>query len=157
MPQVRVIDADGKQLGVMNTRDALKLAMEAQLDLVEVAPNATPPVCRIMDFGKYQYEKSKKEKEGRKKTHTVSVKEIRLRPKTDTHDLETKLKQAKKFLEQKNKVKFSVIFKGRELSYKDMGKDLLEEVVRQLEEDGAIEQPIKMEGRRMTLLLTSKH
>ncbi len=141
----------------MNTRDAMKAALDVRLDLVEVAPNASPPVCRIMDFGKYQYEKNKKEKEGRKKTHTVTVKEIRLRPKTDTHDMETKMKQAKKFLEQKNKVKFSVIFKGRELAYKDMGRVLLEEVLKELEEDGVIEQPIKLEGRRMTLLLNSKH
>ena len=140
----------------MQTREALRVARESQLDLVEVAPNATPPVCRIMDFGKYQYEKSKKEKEGRKKTHTVSVKEIRLRPKTDKHDLETKLKQARKFLEQKNKVKFTVIFRGRELAYKDMGRDLLQRVVEDLTEIGSIEQPAKMEGRRMTMMLNSK-
>ncbi len=140
----------------MPTVEALKIAENARLDLVEVAPNATPPVCRIMDFGKYQYEKSKKEKEGRKKQHTVSVKEIRLRPKTDTHDLETKLNQAKKFLEHKNKVKFTVFFRGRELAYKDMGRVLLEKVVESLEEHGAVESPIKMEGRRMTMMLNSK-
>jgi translation initiation factor IF-3 len=156
VPQVRVIDDNGSQLGIMQTRDAQKLAFEAQLDLVEVAPNATPPVCRIMDFGKYQYEKSKKEKEGRKKTHTIVVKEIRLRPKTDSHDLETKLKQARKFLEQKNKVKFTVIFRGRELAYKDMGRDLLQKVVEDLDELGSIEQSIQMEGRRMTMMMTSK-
>jgi len=156
VPQVRVIGHDGHQFGVMQTSEALKIAENQRLDLVEVAPNATPPVCRIMDFGKYQYEKSKKEKEGRKKQHTVSVKEIRLRPKTDTHDLETKLNQAKKFLEHKNKVKFTVFFRGRELAYKDMGRVLLERVVESLEEYGAVESPIKMEGRRMTMMLNSK-
>lgn len=156
MPQVRVIGHDGHQFGVMPTVEALKIAENSRLDLVEVAPNATPPVCRIMDFGKYQYEKSKKEKEGRKKQHTVSVKEIRLRPKTDTHDLETKLNQAKKFLEHKNKVKFTVFFRGRELAYKDMGRVLLERVVESLEEYGTVESPIKMEGRRMTMMLNSK-
>jgi len=156
VPQVRVIGHDGHQFGVMPTVEALKIAENSRLDLVEVAPNATPPVCRIMDFGKYQYEKSKKEKEGRKKQHTVSVKEIRLRPKTDTHDLETKLNQAKKFLEHKNKVKFTVFFRGRELAYKDMGRVLLERVVESLEEYGTVESPIKMEGRRMTMMLNSK-
>ncbi len=156
MPQVRVIGHDGHQFGVMPTAEALKIAENSKLDLVEVAPNATPPVCRIMDFGKYQYEKSKKEKEGRKKQHVVSVKEIRLRPKTDTHDLETKLNQAKKFLEQKNKVKFTVFFRGRELAYKDMGRVLLEKVIEALDECGTVESPIKMEGRRMTMMLNSK-
>ena len=97
-----------------------------ELDLVEVAPNSTPPVCRIMDYGKYQYEKSKKEKEGKKKQHQVQVKEIRLSPKTDTHDLETKLKNARKFLEQRNKVKFSVRFRGREMAYQDLGRNMLD-------------------------------
>lgn len=127
------------------------------MDLVEVAPDATPPVCRIMDFGKYQYEKSKKEKEGRKKQHRIDVKEIRLRPKTDTHDLETKLKQAVKFLKQHNKVKFTVFFRGRELAYKEMGREMLEKVIDELTEHGTVETPIKMEGRRMTVMLNSKH
>ncbi|HQU73299.1 MAG TPA: translation initiation factor IF-3, partial [Calditrichia bacterium] len=126
VPQVRVIGPDGDQLGIMDTRAALRKAEESRLDLVEVAPNATPPVCRIMDFGKYQYEKSKKEKEGRKRTHTVTVKEIRMRPKTDSHDLDTKLKNARKFLEHKDKVKFTVIFRGREMAYQEMGREILE-------------------------------
>ena len=122
MSQVRVIGPNSEQLGVISIETALRKAEEFELDLVEVAPNATPPVCRIMDFGKYQYEKSKKEKEGKKKQHVITIKEIRMRPKTDVHDLETKLRQARKFLEQKNKVKFTVIFRGRELAYKEMGK-----------------------------------
>lgn len=153
---MRVIAEDGEQLGILQTSKALQRAIDVELDLVEVAPNAKPPVCRIMDFGKYQYEKSKKEKEGKKKQHQVTVKEIRMRPKTDTHDLDTKLKQARKFLEQRNKVKFTVIFRGRELAYKDMGRDLLQRVVETLEEISEIETPIKMEGRRMTMMLGSK-
>ncbi|MEL6822363.1 MAG: translation initiation factor IF-3, partial [Calditrichota bacterium] len=129
---------------------------DMELDLVEVAPNSTPPVCRIMDYGKYQYEKSKKEKEGKKKQHQVQVKEIRLSPKTDTHDLETKLKNARKFLEQRNKVKFSVRFRGREMAYQDLGRNMLDKVVENLEDVGEIEAHIKMEGRRMTLTLSSK-
>nr|NIV71864.1 translation initiation factor IF-3 [Calditrichia bacterium]NIW12830.1 translation initiation factor IF-3 [Candidatus Thorarchaeota archaeon]NIW78260.1 translation initiation factor IF-3 [Calditrichia bacterium] len=134
MSQVRVIDPDGQQLGIMPIREALKAADRFYLDLVEVAPNAKPPVCRIMDFGKYQYEQSKKEKESKKKQHTITVKEIRMRPKTDDHDLETKLRQARKFFEQKNKVKFSLIFKGREMAYQETGKEMLERVIESLED-----------------------
>jgi translation initiation factor IF-3 len=151
-----VIAPDGEQLGILPIAVALKKAEELVLDLVEVGPNSTPPVCKIMDFGKYQYEKSKKMKEGKKKQHTVQVKEIRLRPKTDSHDLETKLKQARKFLEQKNKVKFTVMFRGRELAYKEMGKELLDKVVEELSDVGFPESPIKLEGRRMALLMGSK-
>lgn len=151
-----MIAPDGEQLGILPIAVALKKAEEMVLDLVEVGPNSTPPVCKIMDFGKYQYEKSKKMKEGKKKQHTVQLKEIRLRPKTDSHDLETKLKQARKFLEQKNKVKFTVMFRGRELAYKEMGKELLDKVVEELSDVGFPESPIKLEGRRMTLLMGSK-
>lgn len=153
---MRVIGPDGDQLGIMDTRAALRKAEESRLDLVEVAPNATPPVCRIMDFGKYQYEKSKKEKEGRKRTHTVTVKEIRMRPKTDSHDLDTKLKNARKFLEHKDKVKFTVIFRGREMAYQEMGREILEKVLEGLEDIATVESPIKMEGRRMTMMVTHK-
>ncbi|MCB0258136.1 MAG: translation initiation factor IF-3 [Calditrichaeota bacterium] len=154
--EVRVVDQHSNQLGILPTRVALRKAEEAELDLVEVAPNANPPVCRIMDFGKYQYEKSKKEKEGKKRQHQVTVKEIRMRPKTDTHDMETKMKQARKFLEQRNKVKFTVIFRGRELAYKEMGREMLEHVIETLAEFGDVESPIKMEGRRMTMMLSGK-
>ena len=153
---MRVIDEKGEQLGVIPLEQALRRAEAAQLDLVEVAPNATPPVCRIMDFGKYQYEKSKKEKEGKKRQHVITVKEIRMRPKTDSHDLETKLKHARKFQKKKNKVKFTVIFRGRELAYKDMGREMLDRVVESLEDIAVPETNIKMEGRRMTLTLTSR-
>ncbi len=152
-----MIDPEGKQLGIVSTAEALKRAEEFGLDLVEVAPHANPPVCRIMDFGKYKYEKSKKEKEGRKRQHVITVKEIRMRPKTEDHDLETKLRQARKFLEQKNKVKFTVIFRGRELIYQDMGRQILEKVVDHLSDIAQPEGNIKMEGRRMILVMGSKN
>ncbi len=154
---MRLIDPEGKQLGIVSTAEALKRAEEFGLDLVEVAPHANPPVCRIMDFGKYKYEKSKKEKEGRKRQHVITVKEIRMRPKTEDHDLETKLRQARKFLEQKNKVKFTVIFRGRELIYQDMGRQILEKVVDHLSDIAQPEGNIKMEGRRMILVMGSKN
>ncbi len=144
-------------MGIVSTRDALQKAEEYGLDLVEVAPNANPPVCRIMDFGKYKYEQSKKEKESKKKQHTVVVKEIRLRPKTDVHDLETKIRHARKFLEQKNKVKISVFFRGREMVYQDFGRDLLKRVTEMLSDIAEPEGVTKMEGRRMVMVLTPKH
>lgn len=156
MSQVRVIDPDGNQLGIMPIRDALQEADRFYLDLVEVAPNAKPPVCRIMDFGKYQYEQSKKEKESKKKQHTITVKELRMRPKTDDHDMETKLRQARKFFEQKNKVKFSLIFKGREMAYQEAGKEMLDRVIESLEDIAKPDAPIKMEGRRMVLIMSAK-
>ncbi|GAB4362800.1 MAG: translation initiation factor IF-3 [Calditrichia bacterium] len=133
----------------MPLSEALKKAAEYRLDLVEVSPNANPPVCRIMDYGKYRYEQSKKEKESRKKQHTITIKEIRLRPKTDEHDLETKMRHARKFLEQKNKVKVTIIFRGREMAYQDFGENLMERVAEILSDIARPEGPMKMEGRRM--------
>ena len=127
------------------------------MDLVEISPNANPPVCRIMDFGKYKYELSKKEKESKKKQHTVTVKEIRLRPKTDDHDLETKIRHARKFLEQKNKVKITVVYRGRELAYQDFGRELVEKVQELLEDLAKPESPAKMEGRRLVLVMAPKN
>ncbi len=144
-------------MGIVATREALQKAEEYGLDLVEVAPNANPPVCRIMDFGKYKYEQSKKEKESKKRQHTVVVKEIRLRPKTDVHDLETKIRHARKFLEQKNKVKISVFFRGREMVYQDFGRELLSRVTEMLSDIAEPEGTTKMEGRRMVMVLTPKH
>jgi translation initiation factor IF-3 len=143
-------------LGVITINEALEAAEKFDLDLVEVSPNSNPPVCRIMDYGKFKYEKSKKEKEGKKKQHVITVKEIRMRPKTDDHDLETKLKQARKFLEQKNKVKFTLIFRGREMAYQESGKEMLEKVMENLEDIAKPESPMKMEGRRMVLIMTVK-
>lgn len=151
-----MIGKDGKQVGVVPIQKALKMAEEAELDLVEIAPTANPPVCRIMDFGKYLYELQKKEKESKKKQHVVEVKEIRLRPKTDDHDLMTKLRHAREFIEKKNKVKFSLMFKGREMAYTEMGEELMKRVIEELSDIARPEGDIKMEGRRMFLVMTAK-
>lgn len=140
----------------MDVDKALDIAQEKGLDLVEVAPTAKPPVCKILDFGKYLYELSKKEKLSKKKQHTIVVKEIRMRPKTDTHDLDFKIKHARSFLEQKNKVKFTVQFRGRELAYKEFGEKLLDYVEEQLEDIAKVEGPRKFEGRNMTMIMTVK-
>lgn len=153
---MRLIDVEGTQVGVVNIKAALKAAQEKELDLVEIAPTAKPPVCRIMDFGKYVYEQSKKEKISKKKQHTVVVKEIRMRPKTDVHDLEFKVKHARAFLEQKNKVKFTVQFRGRELAYKEFGEHLLSKVVEMLSDIAKIEGERKFEGRNLTMVMCQK-
>ncbi|MBD3223452.1 MAG: translation initiation factor IF-3 [Caldithrix sp.] len=155
-PEVRVISPDGEQIGIMTVNEALNKSQDYGLDLVEIAPSAKPPVCKIMDYGKYVYEQNKKEKLNKKKQHTVTVKEIRMRPKTEEHDLDFKLKHARSFLDQKNKVKFTVQFRGRELAYKEFGERLLERVVEELEDVGKIEQPLKFEGRNMTMVMTHK-
>jgi len=134
----------------------LTRAQDAGLDLVEVAPDAKPPVCKILDFGKFLYEQSKKDKESKKKQHTVSVKEIRMRPKTDDHDFDFKLKHARTFLEHNQKVKFTVQFRGRELAYKHFGKEVLERVQESLEDIAKAEAPIKSEGRNMTMIMVLK-
>jgi translation initiation factor IF-3 len=144
---------DGSQLGVYTVRDALKLSEERGLDLVEIAPQAVPPVCKIIDFGKYKYEQQKREKI-QKKNQTVSVlKEIRLHPNTDVHDFEFKAKHAVNFLEEGNKVKVSVLFKGREMAYTDQGEELLKKFVEKMEDISKVESPIKLEGRNMTVIL----
>jgi len=144
-------------LGILSTSEAIRRALAAGLDLVEVAPNANPPVCRIMDFGKYKYEQSKKEKESKKKQHIITVKEIRLRPKTDQHDLNTKINHARKFLEQRNKVKFTIIFRGREMAYQDFGKQLMKRVSEMLSDIAKPDGEVKMEGRRMVMVLSHKN
>ncbi len=151
-----MISSDGEQLGIVSLEDALAKAAEKELDLVEIAPTAKPPVCKIMDFGKYIYEQRKKEKLNKKKQHTIVVKEIRMRPKTDTHDLEFKVKHARAFLEQKNKVKFTVQFRGRELAYKEFGYKLLERVQEMLEDVAKVESGIKSEGRFMNMVMSQK-
>ncbi len=144
-------------MGILSTSEAIRRALAAGLDLVEVAPNANPPVCRIMDFGKYKYEQSKKEKESKKKQHIITVKEIRLRPKTDQHDLNTKINHARKFLEQRNKVKFTIIFRGREMAYQDFGKQLMKRVSEMLSDIAKPDGEVKMEGRRMVMVLSHKN
>ena len=153
---MRLIGADGEQVGIIKVKDALIRAEQAGLDLVEVAPAAKPPVCKIMDFGKYAYEMSKKDKINKKKQHTIVIKEIRMRPKTDVHDLEFKVKHARAFLEQKNKVKFTVQFRGRELAYKEFGDQLLDRVEEMLEDIAKVEVERKFEGRNMTMVMCQK-
>ena len=153
---VRLISLDGRQLGIASTRDALKAAMEEGLDLVEVAPNSDPPVCRIMDYGKFKYEASKREQGARKKGKSSQLKEIKVRPHTEDHDLGFKIRNLKRFLEKKNKVKVTVIFRGRELAYKDMGVDILNRVAEEVVEEGTVEQPPKHEGRNLTMVIVPK-
>jgi len=153
---VRLIAVDGTQLGIIPVREALDSAKEAGLDLVEVAPNTDPPVCRIMDYGKYKYQSSKKTQGTKKKVKAVQLKEIKLRPHTDEHDLGFKIRNLKKFLEKKNRVKVSMIFRGRELAYIDTGMELLQRVAAEVEESGSIDQQPKREGRNVTMVLVPK-
>ena len=153
---IRLISLEGQQLGIMSIHDALNAARQNGMDLVEVSPNSDPPVCKIMDYGKYKYQASKKMQEGKKKTRTLQVKEVRLRPHTDEHDLGFKIKNMKKFLEKKDKVKVSVLFKGREMAYMDAGKALLERIAQEVDEQGTVEQPPTREGWRLTMVLVPK-
>ncbi len=149
-----MIDENGEQVGVLKTRDALILARTANLDLVEVAPTAQPPVCRILDYGKYRYEQGKKEKEARKSQKVIVIKEVRLRPKIDDHDLETKGKQARSFLEEGHKVKMTVLFRGREMAHQEIGREVLNHMIDMLKEVALIEQAPRVEGRNMTMMLS---
>ena len=153
---MRLISDDGRQLGVMPIQEALKVASQEGLDLVEVAANADPPVCRIMDYGKYKYQTSKKVQESRKKSKTFQVKEIKFRPHTDVHDLEYKIRNLKKFLDKKNRVKLTVIFRGREMAYVEAGMELLEKVAEEVFDIGTVEQTPKREGRNLTMVVVPK-
>jgi len=153
---IRLIAADGSQLGIMSVRDALDAARKEGLDLVEVAPNADPPVCRVMDYGKFKYQASKKAQESKKKSKTIQLKEIRIRPNTEEHDLEFKLKNVKKFLEKRDRVKVSVLFRGREMSHMDVGFTLLKKLAEEVAEVGTVEQPPTKEGWRLTMVLVPK-
>jgi translation initiation factor IF-3 len=153
VPEVRVIGADGSQIGILPTYEALKLADEQTLDLVEVSPRAVPPVCRIMDFGKFKYEESKKEKASRRHQSTVIIKEIKLRPKTDKHDLAFKLKHIHRFLGEGNKCKLVIVFRGREIVHPETGQAMLDQVVKGCLDIAAVEQKPIMEGRRMVMII----
>lgn len=153
---MRVIDENGEQMGIMFARDALNLARQRELDMVEVAPNAVPPVCRFMDYGKFRYEQTKKERDSRRTQHNVVIKEVRLEPNIAEHDLETKTRQAKRFLEEGDKVKLSVQFKGRQLTHTEIGRALLDQVVTLLQNEAIVEQTPKMEGKKMSMLLSHK-
>jgi len=153
---VRVIDMEGQQLGVISLTDALAEATKAGLDLVEVSPTAAPPVCRIMDYGKFRYQQSKKVQVSKKSQTVIQVKEIRLRPKTEEHDLEVKVKHVRKFLEQHNKVKISMMFRGREIAYTDIGRKIMEDIKNTLADGCVIDQQPKLEGRNMIMILSPK-
>ncbi len=154
--EVRVIDPDGNQLGILQIREALAAASEFGLDLVEVSPTANPPVCKIMDYGRYKYEQTKKQQEAKKKQTTFQVKEIKVRPKTGDHDLQTKLGHIRKFLGRKDKVKVTVMFRGREIALSGRGRQLLEQIAQEMEEIAIVEQLPKFEGRTMMMVLAPK-
>lgn len=154
--QVRLIDAEGKQVGIVSITEALERATQAGFDLVEVSPNAVPPVCKIMDFGKYKYELGKKEKQTKKKQHVIQVKEIRLRPKIEKHDYEFKMRHARSFIEAGNRVKATVLFRGREMAHQEFGVRILERLVKDLEDIAKVDRPIKKEGRNLIMYFVKK-
>ena len=152
-PQIRVIDQDGKQLGVMSPDKALSLARERGLDLVEVAPNADPPVCRLMDYGKYLYERSKRERVARRAQKQIEVKEVRMRPKTGEHDIAVRVRAARRFLNSGAKVKVRVRFRGREITHLEVGHELLERIANELSDVAVVEQKPRLEGRSLLMIL----
>ena len=156
VPQVRVIDAKGENHGVISLEDALEIADEAGLDLVEVSPQVSPPVCKVLDYGKYKYEQQKKANEARKKQKTIDVKEIKMRPSIDEHDYQVKMKNVRKFLNNGDKVKMTIRFRGREMAHQDLGLRVLTRVREELEEIIKIEQMPKSEGRLMVMVITPK-
>lgn len=152
-PEIRLIGADGDNVGVVSPEQALDMADEAGLDLVEISPNANPPVCKIMDYGKYKYEQQKRESEARKKQKVIEVKEVKFRPNTDTHDYDVKMRNVTKFLENGDKVKVTLRFRGREMAHQELGRDLLERVAEDTKEIGKVENMPKMEGRQMIMVI----
>ena len=154
--EIRVIGEDGEQLGIMSPREAMKIAQEAELDLVKIAPKAQPPVCKIIDYGKYRYELARKEKEAKKKQKTVEVKEVRLSPNIETNDLNTKVNNAKKFISKGNKVKVTLRFRGREMAHMQQSKHILDDFAELLADVAVVEKPAKLEGISMSMVLTEK-
>lgn len=154
--EVRVIDSDGSQVGIVSLRDALRLAEERGLDLVEVAPQARPIVCRIMDFGKYKYEQSKREREARKKQRIITIKEVKLRPGIEEHDFQTKARNAVRFIQEGDKVKVTLMFRGREIVHPHLGQKILKKLAEQVEELAVIERTPKLEGRNMIMILAPR-
>ena len=154
--EVRLIGENGEQLGIMSARDAFKLAQEAELDLVKIAPGAKPPVCKIIDYGKYRYELARKEKEARKKQKTVELKEVRLSPNIDTNDLNTKMNAARKFISKGNKVKVTLRFRGREMAHVQASKHILDDFAEALADIAVVEKAPKLEGRSMGMVLAEK-
>ncbi len=151
-----MIDAEGEQLGIKKIDEALELAGQAGMDLVEIAPQADPPVCKIMDWGKYRFEQSKKHQASRRKQKQVQIKEIKFRPGTDENDYQVKMRNLKRFIEEGNKVKVTLRFRGREMAHQELGRDLLERVEKDMEEEIVVEQRPRMEGRQMVMMLSPK-
>ena len=156
VPEVRVIDDEGNQVGVLRTEEAIKLAMERGLDLVEISPNAKPPVCKITDYGKFKYQKKKKEHAAKRKQTVILLKEIKFTPNTEEHDYQFKVKHIERFIEEGNKAKVTVKFRGRELAHKELGINILTRIKENLQIKVDVEQDTKMEGRNMTMVLTPK-
>ena len=154
--EIRLIGENGEQLGIMPSKDALKLAKEAELDLVKIAPTAKPPVCKIIDYGKYRYELARKEKEAKKKQKVIEIKEVRLSPNIDTNDLNTKVGAARKFIEKGDKVKVTLRFRGREMAHMGSSKHILDEFAEKLSDIAVVDKPSKVEGRSMVMFLTAK-
>ncbi|MEH1943421.1 MAG: translation initiation factor IF-3 [Nostoc sp.] len=155
-PKIRVIDTDGAQLGIMPPHEALQVAEEKELDLVLISDKADPPVCRVMDYGKYKFEQEKKAREARKKQHTADVKEVKMRYKIEEHDYNVRVKQAERFLKDGDKVKATVMFRGREIQHSDLAEDLLKRMATDLEPFGELQQAPKKEGRNMMMLISPK-
>ncbi|MCM2560975.1 translation initiation factor IF-3 [Lutimaribacter sp. EGI FJ00015] len=152
-PEIRLIGADGDNVGVVSPEQAMQMAADAGLDLVEISPNANPPVCKIMDYGKFKYEQQKRESEARKKQKVIEVKEVKFRPNTDTHDYEVKMRNVVRFLESGDKVKVTLRFRGREMAHQGLGRELLERVAEDVKEIGKVENMPKMEGRQMIMMI----
>ena len=155
-PEVRVIDPDGKQVGVLSVKEAIRIAEERGMDLVEVAPNSQPPVCRIMNYGKYKYQQSKRTQEARKHQTVIRIKEVKVRPRTEEHDFQFKLRHVKRFLDEGNKVKISMLFRGREIAHPEFGKEVLNRFIEEVKETTVIEQSPRLEGRNMVMILAPK-
>lgn len=154
--EVRLVGENGEQLGIMSTREAMKIAQEAELDLVKIAPTAKPPVCKIIDYGKYRYELARKEKEAKKKQKVIEVKEIRLSPNIDSNDLNTKVGAARKFIQKGNKVKVTLRFRGREMAHMHASRHILDDFAEQLKDIAVVDKPAKVEGRSIMMFLTEK-
>ncbi|SFP53763.1 translation initiation factor IF-3 [Tranquillimonas alkanivorans] len=152
-PEIRLIGPEGENIGVVTPQRGRDLAEQAGLDLVEISPNATPPVCKIMDFGKFKYEQQKRESEAKKKQKTIEVKEVKFRPNTDSHDYDVKMRNVVKFLEKGDKVKVTLRFRGREMAHQNLGRDLLQRVAEDVKELGKVENMPKMEGRQMVMMI----
>ena len=154
--EVRLIAADGSQVGILTLKEALEYAAEANLDLVEVAPQASPPVCRVMDYGKYKYEQAKKQQEARRRATTIQVKEVKFRPKIEQHDMDFKLKNVRRFLADNDKAKITMIFRGREMAHQDRGYAILQRIAEELADVAVVEQPPKQEGRTLSMIVAPK-